>query len=113
MPVLNRFYGDSLASLQPGVMLPSLTSLMHTPYDSGPQLDPINAYSASKVLENEEKTRFYLLQENSPSLTFQDALNNNSKGIDPVSCRQKQLRMPEFSVYLREGSKGIGDFPRS
>jgi hypothetical protein len=54
MPVLNRIYGDSLVSLQPGVILPNLTTLGHTLYDSSPHLDPIKAHRASKVLENEE-----------------------------------------------------------
>jgi hypothetical protein len=59
--------------------------------------------------------QFFQLQENSPPLTFHDALNNRQIGIKSVSYREKRLITPKFAACPRAGSggNGIEEYPRS
>jgi hypothetical protein len=95
MLIQRRIYGDSLVSLQPDSTPPNLkTNVMLNPESSVPELDQMIAFRAYKMVENEEKIRFSLLKENSPTFTFKEALNNDSTDIGPVPCRDKQQRAP-------------------
>jgi hypothetical protein len=75
--IRKRIHEDSLACLQSDGKTPHLFTHLHTMHDYRPEPDPIIAHMASKMVQNEGKMQFYLVQENSPTLTFKDALNND------------------------------------
>jgi hypothetical protein len=77
MLIEKRIHGNLLAPLQPDGTPSHLFTHVLTKYDSGPDLDQIIASKASEMVENHEKIQFYLLQENSPTLTFKQAYNTD------------------------------------
>ena len=72
-----RIHVNSLACLQLGGTPSHLNTYVHATHDSGPDLDPLTAHRAIKMIENEEKMQFYLLSENSPALFCQEAFGND------------------------------------
>jgi hypothetical protein len=86
---------------------------VHAAHDTGPDLDPLIAHRDSKMVENKEKQQFYLLFENSPTLTVHEALDNHSIGKGPVQCRGKELLTLEVATYIRVGSTENVKSPRS
>jgi hypothetical protein len=70
MLIRKRIHDNSLACLQPDGTTPHLFTQLYTMHDYGTDLDPIIAHMASKMVQNEYKMQFYLLEEHLPTLTF-------------------------------------------
>jgi len=104
MLLRKRIHGVWLAPLQPDGTQLHLNTEVHTLHDYDPDLDPMIAHRASKMVENEEKTQFHLLVEKPPTLTFQEALNNDSTDMGPVPCRDKQQRAPKVAASFSVAS---------